>query len=75
MNGKTARHEHSLPSLCCPECGGKVVMSTLVADDEARPETAFLFNCENGDFSVSTTEKTLNTIMAEIVVARLGRLR
>lgn len=59
-------------ALRCPECGGEVVVKRLEVEDELGRETVFLFSCESGDFSASATEKTLNTIMTEIVVARLG---
>ena len=72
MDGGGTRYK--LP-LRCSYCGGQITVGQFVVEDETGPETVFLFDCENGDFSASATEKTLNTIMTEIVVARLGKSR
>lgn len=70
MDGGGARYK--LP-LRCPWCGGQVTLGRLEVEDETGRETVFLFDCENGDFSASATEETLNTIMTEIVLAHLGK--
>lgn len=72
MDGGGARYKH-LNLLRCPRCGGQIVVGQLEVEDETGREAVFLFDCENGDFSASATEETLNTIMTEIVVARLGK--
>ncbi len=59
-------------ALRCPECGGEIVVKRLEVEDEKGYETVFLFSCTNGDFSVGATAATVDKIVAETIVSRLG---
>ncbi len=59
-------------ALRCPECSGKVVVKRLEVEDGIGRKAVFLFNCKNGDFSVGATAETVDKIVTETILSRLG---